>query len=459
MDNRIEKDSMGEMPVPKEAYYGAQTARAVENFPISGIQIPSAIIQALAMIKKHAARTNAELGLLDEKIARAIEKAAGEIQEGKLADQFPVDVFQTGSGTSTNMNVNEVIARRAAEILGNSSIKIHPNDHVNLGQSSNDTFPSAIHIAAALEVRRKLLPAAQELAEGLREFSKKSWEVIKTGRTHWQDATPVRMGQEFAGYATQIEHAMGRVENATSSLYELPLGGTAVGTGINAHERFAELVVEGIIGETNRDFREAADHFEAQGARDACVELSGALRGLAVSLFKIGNDVRFLGCGPRTGINEIHLPATQPGSSIMPGKVNPVIVEMLLQVCAQVIGNDTCIAFAGTQGHLELHVMMPVMGMNLMQNIQLLSNGMLVFNRKCVSGLTVNSEKVEADLDRSLALCTPLALEIGYEKAAEVAKKASAENKTIRQAAEECTSISAKRLDELLDPRHLIGQR
>jgi fumarate hydratase class II len=448
---RIEKDSMGEMRVSNDALYGAQTARAIENFPISGLRFPREFIWALGLIKKHAALTNRELKLLPNDIAQAVATAAEELAQGRWDSQFLVDIFQTGSGTSTNMNANEVIATRANQLLG--SKPVHPNDHVNEGQSSNDVIPSAIHIAALDGIAHRLVPALKELHAALETKAKEFWEIVKIGRTHLQDATPIRLGQEFSGYAKQIENSIARIQGVEPRLGELALGGTAVGTGLNTHREFAAKVISAIVAETNLSLREAPNHFEAQGARDALVETSGAFRSVAVSLFKIANDIRFLGSGPRLGYGELRLPATQPGSSIMPGKVNPVMCEMLMQVCAQVIGNDSVIAFSGTHGNFELNVMMPVMAHNLLQSISLLANGARVFGRRCVIGLEADRQRCEETIERSLAMCTALAPAIGYDKAAEIAKKAFASGQTVRDVAREISGLSSKELDRRLDPK------
>lgn len=455
-DFRIERDSMGEMRVPAGALYAAQTARAVENFPISGLRFPRPFIRALGLIKKHAARTNAELDLLPGDIASAIEAAALEVEQGKLDDQFVVDIFQTGSGTSTNMNANEVIATRATQILRGNPV-VHPNDHVNRGQSSNDVIPTAIHIAALDGIVNGLIPALNELHGTLLARAAEFGDVLKIGRTHLQDATPIRLGQEFSGYASQIEHGVERLWNCETHLGELALGGTAVGTGINTHPEFARRTIERIADETGLNLREAPNHFEAQAARDACVEASGALKTIAVSLIKIANDIRFLGSGPRLGYGELKLPATQPGSSIMPAKVNPVMSEMLIQVCGQVIGNDAAVTFGGAFGNFELNVMMPLIAHNLLQSIELLTRAVLVFARRCVAGIEANVEKCEADIERSLAMCTPLATVIGYDKAATIAKIAFETNRTVREVAREMSGLSEQQLSYLLDPMRLTG--
>lgn len=448
---RIERDSMGEMRVPAKALYGAQTARAVENFPISGLRFSRPFIRALGMIKRHGARTNAELGLLPGPMAQAIQTAAQEVEEGKHDAEFVVDVFQTGSGTSTNMNANEVIATRATQILGGEP-RVHPNDHVNRGQSSNDVIPTAIHLAALDGIVNGLIPALNELHGALLDKAARFGEVLKIGRTHLQDATPIRLGQEFSGYASQVQHGIERLWRAAPHLGELALGGTAVGTGINTHPEFARRTIERIADETGLDVREAPNHFEAQAARDAAVETSGALKTIAVSLVKIANDIRFLSSGPRLGYGEITIPATQPGSSIMPAKVNPVMCEMLMQVGGQVMGNDAAITFGGAMGNFELNVMMPLIAHNLLQSIELLTRGTLVFSRRCVRGIEANVEKCKADIERSLAMCTPLAPAIGYERAAAIAKEAWETNRTVREVAREKSGLPEKELNALMDP-------
>ncbi len=445
---------MGPMQVPASAYYGAQTARAVENFPISNLRFPRQFIRALGLIKKHAALTNQELGGLKPELAKVIVQAAQEVIDGKWDGEFVIDIFQTGSGTSTNMNANEVIANRAIELLGGQrgGKQVHPNDHVNRGQSSNDAIPTAIHLAALEGLERSLIPALAELQKALDQKAQQFHEVLKIGRTHLQDATPIRLGQEFSGYASQVEHGLARIRAAQRNLGELALGGTAVGTGINTDKEFAKRTIARIATETGLSIREASNHFEAQGGRDAVVETSGALKTVAVSLIKIANDIRFLGSGPRLGLGELRLPATQPGSSIMPGKVNPVMCEMLLQVCAQVLGNDAAITFSGSFGNFELNVMMPVMAHNLLQAIELLSKGAEVFARRCVSGLEVNEDKCRANLELSLSNCTILAPVIGYDKAAKIAKVAFQTNRTIREVAAEISGLDKAKLDELLNP-------
>jgi len=460
---RTESDSMGEMRVPEDAYYGAQTARAVENFPISGLKFSRPFIRALGLIKKHAAIVNQSLGLLDAKFADAIARAAQEVADGTLDAHFVVDIFQTGSGTSTNMNANEVIAHRATELLGTggaSSVEpmhVHPNDHVNRGQSSNDVIPTALHLAALHEIEFRLIPALKELHQSLAKKAVEFDNILKIGRTHLQDATPMRLGQEFSGYASQIEHGIRRLENVRPHLGELALGGTAVGTGLNTHPEFARRVIEG-LRETKLELREAPNHFEAQAARDACVEASGSLKTIAVGLIKIANDIRWLGSGPRLGLGELKLPATQPGSSIMPGKVNPVMCEMVIQVGAQVIGNDAAITFAGTFGNFELNTMLPVIAHNLLQSIEILANASQVFARRCVAGLEADAAKCEANIERSLAMCTALATVIGYDKAAHIAKVAYETNRNVREVAAELSGLDQPTLDRLLDPRTQTGK-
>jgi fumarate hydratase class II len=445
---------MGEVPVPADAYYGVQTARAIENFPISSMRMPRSVIRAMGLIKRAAAAVNHSLGLLEQRPADAIARAATEVVDGKLDNQFPVDVFQTGSGTSTNMNTNEVISNRATELLGGArgSKLVHPNDHVNLGQSSNDVIPTAIHIAASETIQHQLLPALTRLHRALDQKAKDFDTVVKIGRTHLQDATPVRLGQEFGGYARQVELGIARVKRAQEALSEVALGGTAVGTGLNCHPEFSSRVLAMVSQETGCHFREATNHFEAQSAQDSLVEASGELRTLAVSLMKIANDIRWLGSGPRCGIGEIHVPETQPGSSIMPGKVNPVIAESVTMVCAQVIGNDVTVTLGGQAGNFELIVMLPVMAYNLLQSIELLATATNNFAAKCIEGIHANKERCQSFIEDSLAMCTALAPEIGYEAAAGLAKEAYRSGKTVRQVAKEQNVLAEGRLDELLDP-------
>jgi len=452
---------MGKMQVPADASYGAQTARAVENFPVSGLRFSRRFIRALGLVKKHGAAANAALGLLPGKISRAIQSAAREVVDGKWDDQFVVDIFQTGSGTSTNMNVNEIIANRAGELLGGrrGDKSVHPNDHVNRGQSSNDVIPTAIRIAAMDGMVHHLVPALQELQAALMKKVREFDTVLKIGRTHLQDATPIRLGQEFSGYASQVEHGIARLAFAQKHLGELPLGGTAVGTGINTHPEFARRAIAGIVRELKLDLREAPDHFEAQGTIDTLVAASGALKTVAVSLVKIANDIRWLGSGPRCGLGELRLPATQPGSSIMPGKVNPVMCEMVIQVGAQVVGNDAAVTFAGTFGNFELNTMMPVAAYNLLQSIELLANASELFARRCVAGLEADVQRCERNIEQSLAMCTALAPEIGYDQAAKIAKVAYESGRTVREVAMEMSGLGKKRLDDLLDPKRQTGKR
>ncbi len=427
---RTEHDSMGEVLVPAQAKWRAQTQRAVENFPISGQRLERSHIEALARIKAAAARVNAKLEILDQAIATAIQDAAAEVAAGRWDEEFPIDVFQTGSGTSSNMNANEVLATLATEKLGRP---VHPNDHVNASQSSNDVFPSSIHIAATSAVVNDLIPALNHLAKALRRKEKKFASVVKSGRTHLMDATPVTLGQEFGGYAAQVEFGVERLRASLPRLAELPLGGTAVGTGINTPKGFSAAVIREVARATKLPLTEARDHFEAQGARDGLVEASGQLRTIAVSLTKVSNDIRWMGSGPRTGLGEITLPDLQPGSSIMPGKVNPVMAEAMCMVCAQVIGNDTAITYGGAAGNFELNVMLPMMARNLLESIRLLANISRLFADRCVAGITANVERCRELAESSPSVVTPLNRFIGYEEAAIVAKQSLKERKTIRQ--------------------------
>ena len=450
---------MGTMQVPDDAYYGAQTQRAVENFPISGITISKSMIQALAIIKRSAAAVNHDLDILDEERKKAIIQAANEIIDGKYDSQFPVDVYQTGSGTSSNMNCNEIIANRASELMGGtigSKGPVHPNDHVNLGQSSNDVIPTAIHIAANTMLEKELIPALQLLAEELDKKTSKFAGIIKIGRTHLQDATPITLGQEFSGYTQMVKNGIKRIQNAQGLLSELAQGGTAVGTGINTKEQFGSLMAKEISSYTGISFKEADNHFEAQAAQDAAVETSGVLKTIAVSLSKIANDIRWLGSGPRAGLGELILPAVQPGSSIMPGKTNPVICEAMIQVCGQVIGNDTAIIIGGQGGVFELNLMLPLIAHNLTNSIELLTNGTRVFTDKLIIGLQANVEKCSGYIEDSLAMCTSLAPVIGYDKAAEIAYKAYESGKTVREIATEDKVLDKEQLDRLLDPKMMI---
>jgi len=451
---------MGQMQVPAEAFYGAQTARAVENFPISDLRFPRSFIRSLGLIKKCAAATNEEFGLLPKNVSGAIQRAAQEVLEGKLDREFPLDIFQTGSGTSTNMNANEVIANRAIELMGGKrgEKSVHPNDHVNRGQSSNDVIPTAIHISALEEIR-ELISALRELQHALQAKEEQFQDILKIGRTHLQDATPIRLGQEFSGYASQIAQAIERLDALEDCLGQLALGGTAVGTGINTHPEFARRTIEKMAAETGLKLREAENHFAAQGAIDACVAASGTIKSVAIALIKMANDIRWLGSGPRCGLGELKLPPTQPGSSIMPGKVNPVMCEMLIQAGAQVIGNDAVVGFAGTFGAFELNTMLPVTAYNLLQSILLLTHASRVFARKCVTGLEADREKCESMIEQSLAMCTALAPVIGYDKAAQIAKEAYETGRTVREVALEKAGLDKKRLDELLDPVKQTGKK
>jgi fumarate hydratase class II len=455
--HRVERDSMGEVKVPRDALFGAQTRRALDNFPISDLRFQRRFIQALGAIKLEAAVVNNELGLLDEELEEAIVEAAGEVVEGRLDNQFVLDIFQTGSGTSTNMNANEVISNRAIQILEGeigSKSPAHPNDHVNQGQSSNDVIPTAIHLAALIAIKEDLIPGLHKLQEALVEKAVEFDGVVKTGRTHLQDATPIRLGQEFRGYAGQIERGLQRVERAREDLAEVALGGTAVGTGVNSHPEFASKVCERLGERFGVEIRETENHFQAQSAMDAAVFTSGALKTVAVSLLKIANDIRWLGAGPRANLAEIALPEVQPGSSIMPGKVNPVIAESATMVAAQVVGNDATIALAGGSGNFELNVMLPVIAYNLIQSIELLGSAASNLTDQCVSGLEATNRGPDL-VEQGLMLATALAPRIGYDKAAEISKKAYKEGKTIREVAREETDLSEGDLDELLDAKKM----
>ena len=452
---RIERDTMGEVQVPAGAYYGAQTQRAVDNFPVSGIRFPGVFIRALGLIKKYAAQVNEDLGLLDPKFARPIMEAADEVAAGKMEGQFVVDIFQTGSGTSTNMNANEVIAARANELItGKRDARkpVHPNDHVNMGQSSNDVIPTAIHIAALTSVTEDLVPGLEILYESLRKKSKAFDGIVKVGRTHLQDAVPIRLGQEFSGYAHQVKLGIKRVLAVKDSLSELALGGTALGTGLNTHPEFARRVIDFISQDTRCRFTEAENHFEAQAAQDAAVETSGALKTVAVSLLKIANDIRWLASGPRCGLGEINIPALQPGSSIMPGKVNPVIPESIIQTAAQVIGNDMSITIGCQGGNFDLNVMLPVIAHNLLQSISILGSAAKIFAEKCINGITANEARCKDIIENSLSMCTALAPVIGYERAAAIAKEAYRTGKTVREVSMEEKVLPEAQLNELLDP-------
>ncbi|MPZ26749.1 MAG: aspartate ammonia-lyase [Micromonosporaceae bacterium] len=441
---RIERDTMGEVRVPADALWGAQTQRAVENFPVSGGRLEPGLVHALGRIKAAAARVNGALGVLDPDLAEAIAAAAGEVSGGAHDGQFPIDVFQTGSGTSSNMNANEVVATLA----GRSGRAVHPNDHVNASQSSNDVFPSAIHLAATEAVVAELRPALQHLAAALDGKAGEFATVVKAGRTHLMDATPVTLGQEFSGYAAQVRNGVERLDASLPRLAELPLGGTAVGTGINAPPGFAAAVIEALRDETGLPLTEARNHFEAQGARDGLVETSGQLRTIAVGLFKIANDVRWLGSGPRAGLRELNLPDLQPGSSIMPGKVNPVVCESVRQVCAQVIGNDATVGFAGSAGDFELNVMLPVMARNLLESVRLLAAAARLLADRCVAGLTANEDICRAYAEGSPAIVTPLNRYLGYEEAAAVAKQALATGRPIREVVVDRGHVAGGRITE-----------
>ena len=462
---RIEHDSMGDVEVPADAYYSAQTQRAVENFPISGWRLPPALIRAMGLVKYSCGRANHELGKLtgtgkrplSEVEVRAMLAAAEEIAAGKMADQFPIDVFQTGSGTSSNMNVNEVISNRAIEMLGGDRFaaekSIHPNDHVNMGQSTNDTFPTAIHVAVAMEIQNRLLPALKALHESLVEKATKWDRIIKIGRTHLMDATPLRLGQEFGGFARQIELSIRRAEQARDAVLELPVGGTAVGSGINTAKDFGNRVAAILAEKTGIGFIEAVDHFEANGQRDGVVDAHGSLKTIAQTMFGIANNIRWLGSGPRCGFFEVILPDRQPGSSIMPGKVNPVMCESMMQLCARVIGNDACVTTCGaTGGNFQLNIMMPVMGQTTLESIELLAAGIHAFIEFCISGLEANESQCQAMVEQSLSMSTSLNPLIGYEAASKLVKEAFARGKTIRELCKEKGLLDEATLDQALDP-------
>ena len=446
---------MGEVAVPADAFYGAQTQRAVENFPISNLRFPREFIRAVSLVKLAAARANMDLGLLDKSIGNAIVSAAKEAADGKLDRHFVLDIFQTGSGTSTNMNANEVIRNRAIQMLGGNvgdRKPVHPNDHVNMGQSSNDVIPTAMHVAVLDSIEHRLIPALRKLQKALNLKAAEFDSVVKIGRTHLQDATPVRLGQEFGGYARQVRLGISRLEKLRETLGELPLGGTAVGTGINTHPKFAASAIRHLSKLTGLNLREAGDHFEAQSAKDSIVEASGTLKTIAVSLTKIASDIRLLASGPRCGIGEITLPETQPGSSIMPGKVNPVIAESVLMAAAQVIGNDLTITIGGQAGILELNVMMPVMAHNILESIRLLAASATNLSERCILGIQANKERCNELVEKSLAMCTALAPEIGYDAAASIAEEAYKTGQTVRQIATAKKILPPKRLREILDP-------
>jgi fumarate hydratase class II len=448
---RVEKDSMGELQVPQDALYGAQTQRAIDNFPISGLAMPREFIRALGQIKAACARANIDLGLMDENIANAIIAAAQQVSDGEVDSHFPVDVFQTGSGTSSNMNTNEVISHLAA----NAGVDVHPNDHVNMGQSSNDVIPTAIHVSACIGIHENLLPALEHLASTLRNKAEQVKQYVKTGRTHLMDAMPVTLAQELNAWATQVENGSVRIENALKFLQELAQGGTAVGTGINAHPDFADKFVGHLSTSTGIQFSTKPDKFEGLSTQDAAVEMSGQLKTVAVSMMKMANDLRWMNSGPLAGLGEIALPALQPGSSIMPGKVNPVIPEATAMVCAQVIGNDSTITIGGQAGNFQLNVMLPVIGYNLVQSINLLANSARLMADKAIAGFTVNEDALTDALSRNPILVTALNSVIGYEKGAAVAKKAYAEGLTVIESALELTDLSEEELKKLLDPAQL----
>ena len=457
--HRKERDSMGEVEVPRDALFGAQTRRALDNFPISELRKPRRFVEALGAIKLEAANTNHELGLLDEEVKNGIVEAAEEVVEGSLDNQFVLDVFQTGSGTSTNMNANEVISNRAIQILGGelgSKKPVHPNDHVNMGQSSNDVIPTAIHLSALISVKEDLLPALEKLQGALEDKAQEFDDVVKTGRTHLQDATPVRLGQEFEGYAGQVQRGIERVKKAQEDLTEVALGGTAVGTGVNTHPEFASKVCERLSERFGVEVRETENHFQAQSAMDGTVFVSGALKTVAVSLMKLANDIRWLGAGPRANLAEIALPEVQPGSSIMPGKVNPVIAESAMMVAAQVIGNDATIALAGQGGNFELNTMLPLIAYNLLQSIDILGSAADNLADQTVAGLKATERGPEL-VEKGLMLATALAPEVGYDKAAEISKEAFRTGKTIREVAREQTDLSEEELDEVLDAKKMTG--
>ncbi len=454
---RTERDSLGEVRVPIHALYGAQTQRAADNFPISHLRFPRRFIEALGIVKQAAARANRELGLLEDQKAEAIIESAQEVINGDLDDQFVLDIFQTGSGTSTNMNANEVISNRASEKLGGErgSKRVHPNDDVNMSQSSNDVIPTAMHVAGRIVLERELIPALSALQESFEKKAEEFDEVLKSGRTHLMDATPVRLGQEFGGYASQVHHAVRRLRGASNELAELALGGTATGTGINRHVDFPETAINLIGDATGLAFREAENHFEAQAAKDAYVSASGALNTLAVALLKIANDVRHLSSGPTSGLSEIRLPAVQPGSSIMPGKVNPVLSEAMMMACARVMGNHTSITICGQHGNFELNVMMPVMAHAFLESASILANACDAFRSKCVEGIEADRERCRELLELNPSIATALNAAIGYDKASQVAKKAAADRRSVRDVVKEMGLLSDEQLDEILDVRDM----
>ena len=450
-DFRIEKDSLGEVKVPKDALYAAQTQRAHENFPISGQRFGRRFIQALGLIKGAAAQSNAELGHISKRIGAAVARAAAEVADGQWDDQFVLDVYQTGSGTSTNMNANEVIAHRASQLLKGS--KVHPNDHVNFAQSSNDVIPTAMHVAGRLAIENELIPALEGLQKALRAKAKAFDKVLKSGRTHLMDATPVRLGQEFGGYATQVARSIARLERASEELAELALGGTAVGTGINTDPKFAAKAIARISRETGLKFREAEDHFEAQGAKDAFVSASGALNATAVALTKIADDIRWMGSGPTSGIGEIYLPSVQPGSSIMPGKVNPVMAEALIMACARTMGNHVTVTIGGSRGNFELNVMMPVMAHAFIDSVTILTGAVRSFTDRCVVGIEANKTRAKELLEKNPSIATALNPYIGYDEAAKIAKQSAKEGRSVRDVVQEKGLLKGAALDKALDVR------
>ena len=453
MKFRKEKDSLGIVEVPQEMLFGASTQRAVQNFAISRLRFSRSFIEAFAVVKENCAKVNGELKLLEPNCVAAIVRSCQEIAEGQYDNHFVVDVFQTGSGTSTNMNFNEVIAHLSGKLLKR---KVHPNDEVNKGQSSNDVFPTVIHVAAADSIGHRLLPALRQVREDLENKTKEFKSIVKVGRTHLQDATPLLLGQEFSGYESQIQKSIQRIENTLPSLFELAIGGTAVGTGVNTHPQFGKRVSKRLAKKYRLNFVEASNHFEAQATKDACLEVSGSLRSLSVSLSKIANDLRWLSSGPRAGLGELILPEVQPGSSIMPGKINPVIPESVLQVCAKVIGNDSTITWGAASGNFELNTMMPLIAFCLLESIEILSNALLVFSEKCLRGLQADTQRIQALLEHNLMLATPLALVIGYDKAAEIARAAWKQNKSVREVAAKLLNLSEGELDKILDPKAMV---
>jgi fumarate hydratase class II len=454
-DYRIEKDSLGEVKVPVAALYGAQTQRAVLNFPVSSVRFPRVFIRSLGLIKAVAAEVNAGRGLLDANIARVVHLAALEVADGKWDDHFPLDIFQTGSATSTNMNANEVIANRATQLLGPSAKPVHPNNDVNMGQSSNDVIPAAIHVSAYIQTHEVLIPALKHLHTTLKKREDEFSSLVKTGRTHLMDAMPVRLGQEISGWAFQVEQSIERIESTLPRLAKLAIGGTAVGTGVNAPKDFGRIVAERLANRTKLPFVETDNHFAAQATMDTAVELSGQLKASASSFMKMANDLRWMNSGPIAGLGEISLPSLQPGSSIMPGKVNPVMCEMMMMVCAQVTGNDTAITIGNQQGNFELNVMLPVIAHNLLQSITLLGNASRLLADKAIAGFTVNRERITALVDKNPILVTALNPVIGYDKAAQIAKKAYAEGRSLKDVAAEMTGLSKEELDRILDPKKM----